>query len=529
MCSTCAMRASSGRVAARLCLAAVGLLLCGCASTAKSRAWLEVNTAHYQIYTDLKQPLAREMASTLEEVRRALLMTAWPGAAPTANRTQAVVFSEEEDFRGTTGSPNVSGQLSCPPGLVPLLSLAWDAQRPSGLPEDAVHEVAHDLDRWFSPLRPPWLREGMATYLEGISYEAKEQRLIAGGLPSQMERELRSDARQLLPMAELLSAPTTRHTQSGDVWRFYFTSWLLTLWLQNRDEEAFSEFRRELAATYDWRRAFEHTYPALDEERLDRLLAEYMAGGRFRRTSRPMPPRSHRVGVRVLSEAQSRGVQAWAALRIGNDRLARIRAAQARGLEQDDFHALLTLFHLEGRAPLRQEPLGEARRRAQRRLELARHLVRSHPHQGEAWLALSQSTAEPWQRERALRRARALSPDHPGLREELARVALAAERPGEALQQTDWLLRRVAATPSIAALRVRALGLAGQCPRGARFAEAWLSLHSDESRDGRVMPGFLAETLRESGCEVSEQQRQRLDRSLIASRGDGRRTGKARP
>src|SRR6187549_3736680 len=49
--------------------------------------WLELETPHFSIYTDLTELPARHMAQSLEDARAALLAGAWPGAKGPPGRT----------------------------------------------------------------------------------------------------------------------------------------------------------------------------------------------------------------------------------------------------------------------------------------------------------------------------------------------------------------------------------------------------------------------------------------------------------
>ena len=92
-----------------------------------------------------------------------------------------MVFARQRELSRYAGRNN-QGVVFTRPGFERLL--AFSAGYGGDVPRVAVHELVHDISRWFLPLQPLWLAEGLAVYLEGIEIDRARGRVVMGGVAS---------------------------------------------------------------------------------------------------------------------------------------------------------------------------------------------------------------------------------------------------------------------------------------------------------------------------------------------------------
>jgi hypothetical protein len=442
-------------------LAAGSALSLGCSSVPRGQAWLEVQSPHFDLYTDLEEAAAVEMAHALEESRAGLIRVAWRAESDPRGRTEVAVFASEDRFHDYVEDSNTQGVAQSYVGMERLIVTYWDDERPSGLPRVAVHEIAHDLSYWFTPLQPAWYSEGMASYLEGLQYDRATHRAILGEVPPTMLRVLKTPGRTAGSTGQLFDAPQAVHEDAWETSRFYFTSWLLVHYLMNHQGEPFYQFQLDLSNLRSWREAWSHRFPKLGSAALDASLEQYLDGGQFNYVVEQVDVPAFSPRVRTLSVAQGYGMSSWIAHRLGSLEYSSKERDAALALEPNELNALRTRYH-----GLRGE--GQAKER----LELARQLVQAYPESGEAWLLLAKSGDSSDERSRALAQASRSMPDHPGVLELSAVSALDAADAGAALKHTELLVRRTALSMRIAVLHMRALAVNGRCDDARQVARS---------------------------------------------------------
>jgi hypothetical protein len=458
---------------------AAGLALAlGCSTVPGGQAWLEVRSPHFDLYTDLQEAAALDMARALEESRAGLIRVAWRAESDPQGRTEVAVFASEDRFHDYVEDSDTAGLAQSHVGMERLIVTYWDEDRPSGLPRVAVHEIAHDLAYWFTPLQPAWYSEGMASFLEGLQYDRATHRAILGEVPPNMLRVLKTPGRTAGSTRELFDAPRAVHEDAWETSRFYFTSWLLVHYLMNHQGEPFYQFQLDLSALHDWREAWSQRFPKLGPVELDASLEQYLDGGQFNYVVEQVEVPAFSPRVRALSAAEGHGVSSWIARRLGALEHSQQERDAALALQPNELNALRTRY---------QDLRGDGQ--AKQRLELSRQLVQAYPESGEAWLLLARSGDSPEERSQALGQASRLMPEHPGVLELLAVGALDAADPSAALQHTELLIRRTALSMRIAVLHVRALAVNGRCDEARQVARSVNAAQPCKvSLDGKFIP-----------------------------------------
>src|SRR4051812_20464212 len=77
-------------------------LACTCAQAQKPPArggFLELQSEHFSLLTDLPQPAAHAAIGRMEEIRAALLAGSWRGAAPDRERLRVLQFASSARLR----------------------------------------------------------------------------------------------------------------------------------------------------------------------------------------------------------------------------------------------------------------------------------------------------------------------------------------------------------------------------------------------------------------------------------------------
>jgi hypothetical protein len=417
--------------------------------------WVELGTPHFLIRTDLQLPRARNLAHTLEEMRAALLALAWPGAKDPRGRSDVIVFSRPADFDRFCGlHASTEGVAVSRSGFERLI--AFNPGREGDVPRTAVHELSHDLSHWFLPLQPPWLAEGMAVYLDSTTLDRSAQRATMGDL-SKSSVEWFKYARFFLRTSKLFHTQAMHPTDPRESASFYATSWLLVHFLLNRHGEEFAEFQKRVMRLTPWEEGFAQAFPALTYDALDVQLTEYVKAGTFRTITEPVQLPVFEPALRVLPEAEVRGVRALLSSSLQNP-LSEAEAAEALRLDSGEIHALVVRFHALSPSA------------TQARTELAERALAAHPRNVLAWWLRALALPPGDEQRRALDRAQQLGPDHPGVAQLLGMDELRQGHPKQALEHVRLALRRSPVTPITLALYVSALGAARQCADAAALA-----------------------------------------------------------
>jgi hypothetical protein len=419
--------------------------------------WVEIETPHFTVDSDLPELAARQVARSLEEIRAALIEAAWTGAHdPPRGRIDVVVFRTPGEFDRYSGlSAQAAGVAFSRRGFRRLLSFSPGAE--SAIPTVVKHELAHDLSQWFLPIQPTWLAEGLATYLETTKYDAATH-LAVMGEASKAHLQWVTDIHQFTPTATLFAAQGSIDLDPRVSASFYASSWLFFYYLMNAESDAFGQFQARLARLQDWQQAWQELFPGVTPEMFDQRLMAYLKdGGKLTTYTTPVSFELAEPRARALSSAEMHGVLAWLA-NNGNRELAEREAAEALRLDPNELRALVIRSHL----------LGD--NAADARLELAKRATAAHPRSSDAWLLWAKAQAPGEARRAALETAQRLEPEHPGVLTLLADELVRQGRPADALPYTRLALQRSPLSFELVQLHLQALVAHHEC-RDARWLE----------------------------------------------------------
>ncbi|MFK7916141.1 MAG: tetratricopeptide repeat protein [Pseudomonadales bacterium] len=218
------------------------LLLMHCAAASADvtqRNWRLYQSAHFDIYSDVRPREMRRTVQALEVFRAAIVqLTGVAAASGLSHPTHLYLFSRMRDFRALVPSEDIIGYMT--PGLHHNLMVAAKPPRRrllSSATEVVFHEYVHDLIRSASSFHyPTWYDEGLAELLSTAT--VSDTQLVLGKAPGKAA-DLAKKMDQAMPLTQALEYAETAEASSEQRVGFYLTAWLLTHYLLlSEDSEA---------------------------------------------------------------------------------------------------------------------------------------------------------------------------------------------------------------------------------------------------------------------------------------------------
>jgi hypothetical protein len=234
-----------------------------------------ITTTHYQIHTDLDEPLANELAQRMdrmfEEYSRRLADFALGREFPMLD---VYLFRRKEDYNEYTQNrfPNTGGVFLA--GRTNALAAFLEGQGRDALKRTLQHEAFHQFAHTaISPDLPIWLNEGMAQVFEEGLWTGKE--FLVGQVPPRRLRQLKADikANRLVDFKAFLSLTNDQwaKTLADDANRGatqYNQAWAMTHYLVHGENGVLRKRLIRLLqlihagtnATEAWKTAFSDNY-----------------------------------------------------------------------------------------------------------------------------------------------------------------------------------------------------------------------------------------------------------------------------
>jgi tetratricopeptide (TPR) repeat protein len=419
----------------RLLLAAV---LCACAQrripSVPAADWQEYQTEHFILDTDAGPEDARAMMGTFESLRAADLLLLAGAHADYAGHIRLFVPAEAAVFVKLAPADYVAayythGVANSGPVIVAPAYYCLH------LPQLVAHELAHAISYYIYPQQKKWYAEGLAQFVETLGRSpvridvpgrVSDVSGAAGEILPKMNGFIHGKV-GIMPAARLLNAAAADRDAKPET--FYDSSWLLYHWLWNTQGRELGAFQKRLADGEDWDDAWGAAFPDLtasNEQQMDSLfedLKTYRRNGRFKTAmievqsefaivQRPFP--AWRLWVALLrkdwpkDEADRREQQ-----------LAELEKARAD--DPKNPAVLLWLSSLKKTATV----------------ESARAIAQDAPGDFAGWLGLATATADPAEKEKALRQAVATGPDCATCNNNLAWLLARDGRAKEALAYSN--------------------------------------------------------------------------------------------
>jgi tetratricopeptide (TPR) repeat protein len=430
----------------RIPAAALCLLVLGCARELRSthpENWLELQSDHFTLRTDLPEEDARKDIADLELLRNALLVAGWHGKSSSPSRIGVVALANKrelheiltDEIEGVATVDRFGERLILVPGNGDLLD------------SDTVkHEVAHALFRESSITRPRWVDEGLAVFLETVDINRRKGTVKRGDIYWERRDWLKEHPLAVLTTnwsLQVMGMGSTVDHLNG--YQFETMAWGLLHWLVDDDPKKFETFIGRLSRGDGMWTAFNGTYPGLTEAKIQQAMVKYLRSTDYVKKLRfPIQPWTGEVAVRRPPPAEVHALRAELFARLGERPNARRKFDEELALSKAADPANPLMLALSENNP---------------NVKLA---IDQHPEDFRSW--------ELWYDENekdvsAIRKAWALAPDNAGV---LARLALAEQREGHSPEAMGHAERAVAISPGAFALH----SLATVYEENGRCAEA---------------------------------------------------------
>jgi Flp pilus assembly protein TadD len=470
-------------------------LACACAQAQKAPpargAFLELQSEHYVVVTDLAEPAARAAIARMEDVRAALLEGSWRGDAPSREKLRVVQLASSAGLR-QFANPGMSAFYQ-PVDLFgePFLILTVE----EGEAGDVVlkHELAHAQHGSFLPRSPRWFFEGLACYLETLRYDAAGGHYVIGG-PSEERLEYLL-AHPDVDYGRVLAMPTRDAVLLGgrEGYEFQSAAWLLVFYLANEYRSELDGYIGRLARREEAQAAFAAAFPGLDAAELAKQAARYRASlaegkERIRLREVRLPSAKADAQVRTVPAADVQAMRAQ--LFFLSPGLPRVRAhlAQARAtaeaaLQADPSQplALAVLLALpEGASP--PPPLERIRAAA---------ADRPGDFRSQMLLAFVVGPERPEERRAALAKAAQLAPGNSTVLNALAWHELTHGRASEAVAIAEKAVSLAPGRAAVLDTLATALAKSSRCAEAASVEERAVEL-SAEHASGELRRRLLA-------------------------------------
>ena len=282
----------------------LALLLLGCATgsgevrretlrfetaTPLPAGWKRLQTADYELLTDLSEDQAQRAAQLLSQSMLGL-GAMFGRAKPLVERKLVVVaLADSLDFERRFGK-RVWGFAAPGPGETTVCLYGapdrWFVRGANFVnATDSVlqHELAHAvLSRYFAT-QPTWFAEGMAQYLETFRWLDTETVLL--GEPN-VQAWRNYAAVRSLSMKDVLEWDSYEKRQAEILGR-YGLAWAFVHYAINREPQRYSALLADLVEGHD--HAFERTFGAPSED-LDKAIYAYLKQGQYSQLRLKVPP-----------------------------------------------------------------------------------------------------------------------------------------------------------------------------------------------------------------------------------------------
>ena len=431
-------------------LVAVALCLLGlaCARELRSRnpeLWLELQSDHFTLRTDLPEEEARKDIADLELLRSALLAAGWHGktSAPSPSRIGVVALANSRELREIL-SDDVEGVATIDRFGERLILIPGNGNLLRS--ETVKHEIAHALFREWSITRPRWVDEGLAVLLETLQIDRRTGVATRGDVYWERRSWLRDHQLAVITTnwsLEVMGMGSTVDHLNG--YKFETMAWGLVHWLVDDDPKKFDAFIARLARGDGMWTAFNGTYPSLTEAKISEKMAKYLAStdslGKRRFAVRPW---EGTVMMRTPPPAEVHALRAELFARLGDRPNARRKFDEELALSKQADPANPLMLALSENNPD------------------MRPAIQRHPEDWRSWELWFDDNEKDTA---AIRKAWSLAPDNAGV---LARLAIAEQDEGNSKDALAHAELAVAISPGAFALH----SLATIYEENGRCAEA---------------------------------------------------------
>lgn len=287
------------------------LLAAACARKAPpadQQAWIELQSEHFLLRTDLGEPAARAAVAQLELVRASLIGVAWHAPRPMQHRLLVVDLASDAEL-GEFAGEGIEGFVASDAFGERMLVMSAEQS-----PEELTvlkHEMAHVLSNEFLLRTPRWVAEGLACYLETLRFDDAAHTVVVGEPGKDRLAYLgRFPVPSFQAVFEMGSEAVALSPEAG--FAYESAAWVVVHFLVNARRERFEAFLGRLAKGDDPKKSFAAEFPDLvAEEALQAQIKSYLGGeGRYVARSIPQPRVSRDASVRGVPRAEVHAMRA---------------------------------------------------------------------------------------------------------------------------------------------------------------------------------------------------------------------------
>ena len=448
--------------------------------------FLELESAHYVLLTDLPEGEARKTIGRLENVRGALIEGSWHGETLPDEKLR--VFQLASSARFHEFASQGMNALYQPVDLFGEPMLVTTADQGSAGDLILQHELAHALHGSFLPRNPRWFFEGLACYLETLRYDPATDRYVIGEPSADRLQHLRFHPEP--DYARVLSTSTRDAVllSGQDGYAFQSAAWLMIFYLVNERAAELDDYIRRRARGEAAQAAFNAAFAGLDPQalaeqasRYEKALQHSAAGGRgpdYRIREVGLPAWKGDVRVRATAPAEVEALRAELfflspGLPRAKARLPEARAALDAALRLDPLHPLalavqVALAESSNAAP----PLERIRAAAEGRRDDFR---------AQMLLAFAVGPQQADERRAALLRAADLAPENATVLNALAWHELTHGRGPQAVPVAEKAARLAPGRAAVLDTLAAALALSSRCLEATRVEEHAVELAAEHT------------------------------------------------
>jgi hypothetical protein len=366
--------------------AIIAAALTGCLGPTTPKAdasrWRRVQTEHFVVSSDLRDPDFSDAVLAIERSYVALQRAGWKDMAiRSTERTPVVVLADGLEWEHYTGKYVAAFFTNEGRPTVFLQgrpeTWEWKQRRADATSSPLRHELAHRLAASVYGRQPRWFAEGLAQFLETIVVSEDGKTVTLGRINPVAIEEFKH--RSTIGVADVLAWKGANDDSS---WALYGVSWMLFHWLYNTHGDAFAAFQVALAKGGDPDKAWKTSFPDLTPTAIDDALVEYSRHGEFHEVVVDLPPVAVATRTLPITEADVHAIHAQLARAGGRkvgDRAEALGAESAQEIEK--------ALALEPGNALAWR-LDQRKRSPAERLAMLKKQVEVRPDDGEAWLLL---------------------------------------------------------------------------------------------------------------------------------------------
>jgi tetratricopeptide (TPR) repeat protein len=271
----------------------------GCAHVSRSqdpRNWLELESEHFVLRTDVPEEQARKHLDDMEQVREALMGVSWVGARPSKGRVIVVLLADRSEMKEF--ADEYTGGFATYDAFEQQI-IVLDDRQDVYIQTVFKHELTHILSDGLA--RPRWLSEGLACYVETLALKRGEPTADLGRPDSDRLIYLR----RWYPRTwfEFISADSGAY-EGGHGYGFETYAWVLTHHLVDHKPEALRKYLDALGSGMESWLAFTAAFPGLREEELAATMTKYISTGQYGHVRVPVRSWQGTLAVRALPPAE---------------------------------------------------------------------------------------------------------------------------------------------------------------------------------------------------------------------------------